>query len=570
MRHVTRLLSVLLCAAVLAGCDRSSSIKVSTAAGGTSSDTSIAAQTASGMRFTDVTAAAGIDFACKNGQEAELFTILESLGNGVAVIDFDRDGNLDLFFAGGGTFADHNQISGLPSVLYQGLGGFSYANVSVQAAGGFPARRYNHGAFAADYDNDGFADVLLTGYRGLQLWRNQGDGTFASSSVLDQDNLWSSAAAWADFDGDGFLDLYVAHYTNWSFDNHPFCPGPNPGQRDICPPRSFEPLPDALYMSNGDGTFRFAGREAGLRLDGKGLGVLAADMDDDGDIDVYVANDTTDNFLYFNDGHGRFEELGIQRGVAVDDTGIPNGSMGLDLCDFNNDGRHDIWVANYEREDFALYRNEGSGSFLHVSRLSGLAVLGGLFVGFGTSCADFDRDGDEDIVVANGHVIRFPVASPRQQLPLLLENNGGRFTRQRTEGSDYFAVPHEGRGLAAGDLDRDGDLDLAMAHINQPVTVLRNDSPPQGDWLQVQLVGVQSNRDAVGATLALHTSRGTYVRKTKGGGSYLSTSEPSVFWGLPPGTKMERLEVRWPSGRTSAMTSPAANQRLQIIEPPPS
>jgi len=523
---------------------------------------------ASGMQFSEVTAESGVDFSYENGEDADQYTILESLGGGVAVIDFDLDGLPDLFFTGGGGFAG-KQITGKPPALFRNTADLQFTNVSQQAAGGFQDDQYSHGAWAADYDNDGFVDLLVTGYGGLQLWRNQGDGTYAevgSSAALD-DKLWSSAAAWSDFDGDGNLDLYVAHYVDWSFANHPFCPSLQPNQRDICPPREFAPLPDLLYLSNGDGTFRGLQSEAGLRRDGKGLGVLVFDADQDNDADIYVGNDTTDNFLYVNDGAGRFEEKGMERGTAVDNTGIPNGSMGLDICDFNNDGQLDLWVANYEREDFALYRNEGAGNFLHISRLAGLTALGGLYVGFGTACADFDGDGDEDIVVSNGHVIRFPMASPRKQIPLLLANLQQRFSRVEVTLPGYFTNPHEGRGLATGDLDGDGDLDLAISHLNEPVAVLRNDAGTPSQWLQVQLIGTASNRDAIGATLILQTSDGSQMRHFKGGGSYLSTSQRIAFWGLKRRTIIEKLTIRWPSGKSTVIDSVVSNQRLTVAEP---
>jgi enediyne biosynthesis protein E4 len=527
-------------------------------------------QTAStaGPRFEDASESSGVQFMYRNGDQAGHYSILESLGGGVAVADLDRDGRCDLFCTGGGTF-DGQKILGLNSVLYRNLGDLRFADISAHAGDGFLSTRYNHGAFAADFDDDGFIDVLITGYNGLELWRNLGDGTFVEDhqgAGLD-DTLWSSAAAWGDVNGDGFLDVYVAHYVDWSFENHPFCAGHTPDQRDICPPRSFSPLPDSLYFSNGDGTFRSVQQETGLRSDGKGLAVMIADVNLDGHADIYVANDTTPNFLYFGDGTGRLEELGSQRGVSVDGSGIPNGSMGLDLIDFNQDGRPDIWVTNYEREDFALYRNEGSSNFLHVSGMTGLNVMRGLFVGFGTLGGDFDRDGDEDLVVSNGHVIRFPLASPRKQLPLYLENRKARFYRHEFQGAGYFNTAHEGRGLATGDLDGDGDQDLVASHLNAPIAVLRNDTPPLGGWLRVRLIGRASNRDALGAVLTLKTSQRQLLRQVKSSASYLSTSETTVDWGFGADEKLQELTVRWPSGHVTVLAPPPANQQTTIVEP---
>jgi hypothetical protein len=282
-------------------------------------------------------------------------------------------------------------------------------------------------------------------------------------------------------------------------------------------------------------------------------------------LDIYVANDTTDNFLYVNDGRGTLTEVGAIRGVALDHEGIANGSMGVDVCDFNADGLADLWVANYEREAFALYRNEGAGQFLHVSQSTGITALGGLFVGFGTACADLDRDGDEDFAVANGHVIKYPEASPRRQLPLLLCNQGKRFQRVAFPADSYFSKPHEGRGLAIGDLDQDGDLDLVVSHLNDPVAVLENRTPG-GNWVGARLIGVASPRDAIGARLILHTSRGDQVRRVKGGGSYLSHSSSLVFWGLPENAEVRGATIHWPSGRTQHVAA-EPNQVFTIVEP---
>ncbi|TVQ01251.1 MAG: CRTAC1 family protein [Planctomycetaceae bacterium] len=523
---------------------------------------------ASPLRFTDITHAAGVDFTYSNGEDQQRFTILESLGGGIGVIDYDRDGRPDLFCPGGGTFSDDEPI-GFASQLFRNLDGERMEAVGEFAGEGFPPRFYTHGAFVADYNQDGFPDVLVTGYGGLQLWQNQGDGTFIEvhESVGLHDDAWSSAAAWADFNNDGILDLYVAHYVDWSFENHPFCRGRTSEERDICPPREFAGLPDKLYLGTAEGTFRDVSEEWQLRSDGKGLGVLVADFDGNGQVDVYVANDTTNNFLYANGGQAPFREIATIAGVAADKSGIPNGSMGVDLLDFNRSGRPDIWVTNYEREDFALYRNEGPNAFLHVSDITGLNVLGGLFVGFGTVCADFDLDGREDIMVNNGHVILYPTASPRAQQPIVMLADERRFRRLLFDDENYFSKFHEGRGLAAADLDGDGDLDVIFSNINAPLAILRNDGPGDRNWLQVRLVGTRSNRDAIGAIVRVTIEGQEHVRFRKGGGSYLSTSQEALSWGLGDAQQIERLTVRWPSGAESVVENLAVNQTLTLVEP---
>lgn len=520
------------------------------------------------LAFTTVTGQSGVDFTYRNGREVGECAIVESLGGGIGSFDYDLDGSIDLCFAGGGGYGpDKKSFIGLPVGIFRQIGAGTFEDVADLAK--LQAEfRYNHGVVAGDFNRDGFTDFVITGYGGVHLWKNLGDGTFVEchEEAALEDPSWSSSGAWGDFNGDGVSDIYLAHYVNWTFDNHPVCPASVPGKRDICPPRDFSPLPDSIFYGNGDGTFRDATREAGLKTDGKGLGVLVADFDMDGDSDIYVANDTTENFLYLNDGSGHFEESGLLRGVAVDDAGTPNGSMGVDVCDFNLDLRPDIWVTNYEREAFALYRNEGSGQFLHVSQPTGITALGGLFVGFGTACGDFDRDGDEDFLVANGHVILYPQASPVRQLPLLLEQRKQRFLRATQLVDAYFTTPHEGRGLSLADFDNDGDLDFSVSHLNDPVELVRNDVAT-GNWFGVQLVGTVSDRMAIGARLVLHTSDGKYLRHVRGGGSYLSTHDSRVFWGMGSTTRIERLEIFWPSGRSTSISDPPVNQYLTIVEP---
>jgi hypothetical protein len=397
-----------------------------------------------------------------------------------------------------------------------------------------------------------------------------GDGAFQnvaiSSGIID--DRFDTSAGWADFNGDGCLDLYIARYVNWSFHFHPFCTAFQfPTEREICPPRDYEPLPDSVYLSQGDGTFSEVSEWAGLRTDGKGLGVLLCDVEPDGDMDIYVANDTTDNFLYVNDGSGKFEEVGIVADVARDNNGIPNGSMGVDLCDFNRDGLPDLWVANYERESFALYRNEGHGRFLHVSQRLGITDLGGLFVGFGTACEDFDSDGDQDLAVANGHVQKFPANAPRKQLPLLMQYDGRRYHRAAAAAGTYFGEPHEGRGLAVADFDSDGDLDIAISHLNEPLALLENKFHEQNRWVAVNLIGITSNRDAVGARVELKTSDGTWVRQVIGGGSYLSHSSRCLHFALPEKVAPQLLVVHWPSGQTQELDASSLAGQATILEP---
>ncbi len=560
-------------AATAAGCGRAASpsrpqpTAAPAAAAGSAPITAWAP--ADAVPFVDRAAALGVAAAYRAGAEAGHCTILESLGGGVGWLDYDRDGWLDLVAPGGGGFADAGRITGLPTALFRSRGGRAFVP-AAEPAGIADASVYSHGVAVGDVDNDGFPDLLVTGYGPARLWHNRGDGTFAPWPAWggEGDARWSSSAGFADCDGDGCLDLYLARYVDWSFDNHPVC-GATKDVRDVCPPRLFAGLPDSLYLAAGDGTFADASARAGLRTDGKGLGVLLADVDVDGDIDIYVANDTTDNFLYVNDGRARFRERGLESGVALDDQGLPNGSMGVDLCDYNRDGLPDIWVTNYERESFALYRGEGQGQFLHVSRRLGITALGGLFVGFGTACADFDADGLVDVVVADGHVIKYPDASPRRQLPLFLRFDGRRFARVPGAADGYFGREHEGRGLAAGDFDGDGDLDLAVSHIEDPLAVLENGFDTAGRTLVVDLVGTRSNRDAVGARVTLDAGGERLHAQVKGGGSYLSHGDRRLHLMRPAAAGAAvaaTLVVDWPAGARQEVAVPADCRMMRIIE----
>jgi hypothetical protein len=528
------------------------------------------------MPFTDRAAAWGVVSVYRNGEERGHCSILESLGGGVGWIDFDRDGRLDLVAPRGGGFDDAGGVFGLPTALFRrNAGGAMHFRDVAGPAGIGSGGLYTHGVAVGDIDNDGFPDLVVTGYGPARLWHNLGDGSF--EEVRDwpgaADPRWSASAGFADVDGDGCLDCYLTRYVDWSFDRHPYC-GPTTTTRDICPPREFDGLPDSLYRNRGDGGFEEVSAESGLRTDGKGLGVLLADVDDDGDVDIYVANDTVDNFLYVNAGDGRFDERGLAAGVAIDDAGLPNGSMGVDLCDFNRDGRPDIWVANYEREAFALYRGEGRGQFLHVSRRHGITALGGLFVGFGTVCRDLDSDGRTDIAVANGHVIKYPDASPRRQVPLVLALEGERFRRVPAAAETYFSTPQEGRGLAAGDCDGDGDLDLAVSHLNASVAILENGRPSSARRLRLELVGTRSNRDAIGARVEIRIGEVIAWRgQVTGGGSYLSHSEQALHatWpadAIPPGESEPppTILVRWPSGLLQRIEADRGTRDLRIVE----
>jgi hypothetical protein len=526
--------------------------------------------------FEDVTAAVGIDFTYRNGEDVPHLAILESLGGGLAVIDFDGDGLLDLFFPGGGHYggADNKQIFGHPCRLYRNEGNWKFRDVTAAAGleklAGDKPWFYSHGAAVGDYDRDGSPDLLVTGWGRVALFHNESDGKggrrfvdVTAAAGLAEGIIWATSAAWADFDGDGFSDLYVCQYVDWSFANHPACnyDGKTP---DVCPPKKFKGLQSKVYRNTGTGKFVDVTDEAGILKGGeqasKALGVLAVDVNLDGKPDVYVANDTVANFLYVNKsapGKIRFEERGMAAGVALDGGGSPNGSMGLDAGDPEGTGKPALWVTNYENEFHALYRNHSAGekvTFVFATQASGVGAIGQKFVGWGTGFGDFDHDGWEDIFIANGHAIRFPTGTTRSQKPVLFLNRGGKFKDVTARGGAYFQQPHLSRGAVLADFDNDGKTDLAVANMNERAAVLRNVLPtPDRHWVGVELVGA-GNRDVVGARVTVEAGGRTQTRFAKGGGSYASTPDRRHVFGLGAETKVAKLAVVWPDGTRQEWT----------------
>lgn len=564
-----RQLGVLLLGSVLAtGCDRAPQVTTSNPTATQTANQSSAMTTATPWRFRASAAASGFDFVYRNGEAADRFAIVESLGGGLGLCDIDLDGWLDVVCPGGGAVGPGDALHPAPTGCFRQQPGTDTFINRAREARIAPARHYSHGVACADYDEDGFVDCLITGYGGVQLWRNLGDGTFAD--VGDQagllDRSWSSSSAWGDLNGDGFLDLYVAHYVNWSFENDPVCAGRPPHPREVCAPRRFDPLPDQVWFSRGDGTFDDATAFAGLRADGKGLGVILSDVDADRDLDVYVTNDTVENFLYLNDGQGRLEDVSVLSGTAYSERGLPDGSMGVDLFDADNDGLPDLFVTNFEGENSALYRNQGQGLFRHVSQQTGLAAIGQMYVGWGVRGVDLDSDGDRDVVISNGHVSRFPAGGDPAQRPVLFRNQQGTFVNVAAETGGYFAEPHRGRGLATGDLNRDGRVDFAFAAVNEPATLVWNEIDTAARPVRVTLIGRRGPRTPIGATVSWNLGATPQRRQLAGGGSYESASDLAIDVTRLSDAEPVALEVTWPQGPSQLVELPAGAREVLILE----
>jgi hypothetical protein len=543
--------------------------------------------------FQDVTAVSGVDFTYRNGEDtANHLSILESLGGGVALIDYDGDGLLDIFLPGGGGFAgkDKKEIVGFPCKLYRNLGKGKFEDVTAKVgldklAGGKPWF-YTHGAAVADYDRDGWPDLLVTGWGGVALFRNVPVDPAApkkgrrfeditAKAGLDKGIEWATSAAFADLDGDGYPDLYVCQYVNWSFANHPSCTYDGKTS-DVCPPKQFDGLPHKLYLNDGKGGFEDVSKQAGLKPGGpnssKGLGVLIVDVDGDGKPDIYVCNDTVDKFLYINKskrGKLFFEEQGVVSGSARDDRGAANGSMGVDAGDPDRIGKPYLWVTNYENELHALYRNEcrpGRAFFNHRTAAAGIAAIGQKYVGWGTAFIDIDLDGWEDIFIANGHAIRYPTGkeTSRKQQPVLLYNEGGRFRAASKLIGDYFDTPHLARGVGIGDLDNDGRTDLVISHINEPVAILRGIGGVGRHWIGLALEG-KDYACAVGAKAVFETDKATQTRFVKGGGSYASSGDRRLLFGLGD-AKAGKLTIIWADGREEKFSGLDVDCYYRIVQ----
>jgi len=520
--------------------------------------------------FIDITNGAGVRFRHVNGASSDKY-LAETIGSGGLFLDFDNDGWIDIFLVDGGSLADPAVARQARHRLFKNRGDGTFADVT--AASGIRHAGYGMGACAGDYDNDGRVDLYVTGVGANTLYRNTGNGSFTDVTRAARvgASAWSTGCAFADLDKDGDLDLFVANYVSADVRHNPYCGNARLNTRFYCHPIVFEPLPSVVYRNDGHGTFSDVSRESGIAsLRGNGLGVVIADYDDDSWPDVFVANDSVPNVLFRRTGPWRYEDVALQAGVAVATDGAARAGMGTDAADYDGDGRLDLVVTNLDFEMFSLFRGLGGPLFTYATPESGIGAATLPFVGFGTVFFDFDNDGLLDVAFANGHMLdnpaQFRAGASHAQRKLLFRNIGSRrFSDVTSRAGPGFALEKVGRGLVAGDIDNDGDLDLLVTNNGETADLLRNDGP-SGHALVVRLIGTQSNRDGIGARLRLTAGGRTQLREVKAGSSYLGQNDVRQHFGLGDATRAERLEVRWPSGRVDVAQDLAGDAIVTVRE----
>jgi len=533
--------------------------------------------TPTAAKFADVTSALGVHFKHFASHTSKKY-LIETMGSGVALFDYDNDGRLDLFLVNGAPLGDPTPKGFTPQKtssahsnrLYHQKQNGTFEDVTETS--GLQGAGYGMGVAVGDYDNDGFEDLYVTAYGGNKLYHNNGDGTF--SDVTEKARVagsgWSTSAAWVDLDSDGLLDLVVARYLQWDFSDI-WCGQRKPGYRAYCHPDQFQAIAPLVFHNDGNGQFTEMSRKIGLSKAGKGLGVAVADYNRDGRIDVFIANDSVPEALYQNKGDGTFEELGLMAEVAVDADGRSFAGMGVDFADYNNDGLPDLVVTALAYQTYALFRNNGDGSFTYASQSSGLGAMTLLHSGWGIRFVDYDNDGWKDLLIAQGHVLdtvemNFPQLRYREPM-LLARNTGKGFVDVSAVAGNLFRQPWAARGMAIGDIDNDGRVDAVVTTNDGPAYLLHNESANQNHWILLKLIGHMSNRDAIGTEVKLVTGKGSQLATVTTAGSYLSASDKRVHFGLAAETTAASIEIRWPSGIRQTLKNVRGDQIVQIDEP---
>jgi hypothetical protein len=550
------------------------------------------------IAFADVTAEVGVGFVHAGSPTSEKY-LIETMGAGVAMLDYDNDGRLDLFFVNGAALSDPMPGGGPPpdkrdgrfhNRLYRQTADGRFEDTTSRA--GVAGTGYGMGVAVGDYDNDGNPDLYVTAYGGNTLYHNNGDGTFTDVTVEAGVGAsgWSASAAFVDADHDGRLDLFVTRYLDWSFDTNGFCvapspgvpaarpvrggvdPGVEPGHRAYCHPDRYRGVTSLLYHNDGGNRFTEIGARAGIAdAAGKSLGIAIADFDRDGLIDIFVANDSVREFLFRNRGGGQFEEVALAAGAAYDRDGRAFAGMGVVFDDQDNDGWPDLVVTTLSNQLYANFHNDRTGTFTYATDATGLAAMTRLRSGWGLALVDADNDGWRDLLVAQGHVLdtvelTTPHITYRQPL-LLARNLHTRFADVSSTAGPAFAVPRASRGLAVGDLDGDGRVDAVVNTLNGPALVLRNVTKGSGHWIGVRLTGTRSNRDGLGASVEVTPDGGPAQMATVNTtGSYLSANDRTAHFGLGTASRVTSVRVRWPSGAVQVVDTPPIDQVLTITE----
>jgi hypothetical protein len=518
-------------------------------------------------------AASGISWLHENAMSTNRY-LPETMGPGVAFFDFDNDGWLDIFMVNSGATDFYTPATPLKHALYKNNRNGTFTDVTDKA-GVTGGKDFGMGCAVADYDNDGYQDILVTAYGRCTLYHNNGNGTF--TDVTEKAGLaapgWTTSAVWFDYDNDGRLDLFLCSFVQFSAKSEVFCGDNKLGKRFYCIPRVFKPTPSLLFHNNGDGTFKevSAGTDIQKAM-GKALGVVATDVNNDTLMDLFVANDTVQNFLFMNRGKGQWEEIGLAAEVGFSANGVPRSGMGVDAADFNGDGRQDLFVANVDQEMFSLYRNDGNEVFTDAAAAHGVAQATRLLSGWGLKFFDYDNDGNVDLILANGHpddMIESYSQQVRYKEPLVLfRNDGKKLTNVTTEAGPAFQKTYPARGLAVGDYNNDGRLDVLIGNNGEAPVLLKNNAGEGNHWVGLKLQGTSCNRDAIGATITWSSGDASRTRYKTSGGSYLSSHDTREVLGLGSATQVNWVEIKWPqpSGRVERLTDVPVDRYVTVVE----
>jgi len=516
--------------------------------------------------------ASGITWRHVNGRSPEYY-LPETTGAGCAFLDYDNDGWMDIYLVNSGKCDFYDPQPPLRNALYRNNRDGTFTDVTEKA--GVAGGGYGMGVAVGDYDGDGQPDLYVTQYGRNILYHNNGDGTF--TDVTEKAGVaapgWSSSAVWFDYDNDGRLDLFVCRFVDFDKSKNKFCGNEITHERYYCIPRVYAPMRSWLFHNNGDGTFTDVSRESGIAsVLGKAWGVVATDINNDGWMDLFVANDTVANFLFLNKKNGRFEEIGLDSGVAYSQDGRERSGMGVDSADFDQDGWQDLFVTNVDQEMYSIYRNNHDLTFEDKAGPMGLGRTTRLMSGWGLKFFDYNNDGNTDLFIANGHPddkIEEHSTHVTYKEPLLLfQNNGKTLENVSAQAGPVFGEEFAARGMAVGDFDNDGALDVLVAVNNGAPLLLKNNAAAGNHWLGVRLVGKKANRDAIGARITWEAGDLKRSRLKVGGGSYLSSHDPREVLGIGSRTKIDKLEIRWPlpSGRVETFTDLPMDRYITIVE----